>query len=393
MTSHTIKQFLGLNNVTDPLRLQDRAQTRADNVNITSAAGITRRKGFQRVVAADARNAHATADGQRLYLQDDTRILCVLPDMSTQPVAAGLSGAPVSWAEFNGSVYFSDPAGSSGVITPANEVLRWRWEAPPQPDVSVAPGALPAGLYRVAYTYLMADGRETGLSLAAEVDLPSGGAIILASPPAIDGLRTLVYIAPADSTVMQRAGEARDYFFWDAGPDSLGAEATTGFTDPLPHGVTVLETVAGRIFAAMPMEADDQTAVWFSAPLTPHLWNLERDYFMVPGEVLMLAPAPDGLLVGTDRSIYHYSPANRALRELADWGVAPGHAWAQGPEGRTYVWTQRGLCAYPDFENLTERRVSVPPGVHVAAAMIHDEGQTRFVAALQRGGDAFNPLI
>lgn len=386
------KRFKGINNITDPMRLGLDWLTRADNVNITDTGGITKRKGFQRVLTADARSAYTTLDFSRMYLQDGTTLCEVLEGLSLRTLVSGLSGAPLCFTEVNGLVYFSDQAGDAGIITPAGDVLPLRWEVPPQPHAIVGTGALPAGLYRVAYAYVLADGRETGLGGVIELDLPSGSRINLVNVPQMQDCRTLVYVGAADSTSLLCAGVAGESFSWDGGPDSLGVESFGGFAEPMPRGVTQIAAHAGRIFAALPMPEHDQSAVWASMPLAPHLWNLERDFFMVPGQVLMLAPSSAGLLVGTDRGIYSYAVTERALRQLAPYGVVPGHAWAQEPTGATYFWTQRGLCAYPDFKNLTLDSVSVAPGIHAAGALVQEDGQLRFVAALRRGGAAFNPL-
>ena len=51
----------------------------------------------------------------------------------------------------------------------------------------------------------------------------------------------------------------------------------------------------------------------------------------------------------------------------------------------------RGLCAALPFANLTERQVSVAPGLRAGGAIVRYAGQKRYIVALQSSGVAFNP--
>jgi hypothetical protein len=100
----------------------------------------------------------------------------------------------------------------------------------------------------------------------------------------------------------------------------------------------------------------------------------------------MLAPHDDALIVGTDACIYAYGDR---LNELADYGVVRGQHWAEDDE-RIIFWSVRGACAALPFRNLTERSVSVAPGVQAGGTIVRSGGQKRYVVALQSGGAAFN---
>ena len=159
--------------------------------------------------------------------------------------------------------------------------------------------------------------------------------------------------------------------------------------DPLPLTSTVIQHWRGRIYAAMYMPAENQTVVWFSQALGYHLFNLDSDFFMVPGEVTMLAPHDSTLIVGAGDAIYAYT--GDKLSELADYGVVPGKHWA-ADDNRTLFWTLRGLCAAVPFVNLTEKSVSVAPGVLAGGTIVRSGGQRRYLTVLQQGGTAFNSL-
>jgi hypothetical protein len=158
----------------------------------------------------------------------------------------------------------------------------------------------------------------------------------------------------------------------------------------LPMGADVIQFYKGRMYAAQYFPSEDQTVVWFSEPLGFHLFNLDSNFFMVPGRVTMLAPHDAALIVGTDKGIHAYSIEGLAL--LAPYGVIPGQHWADDDK-RILFWTTRGVCAALPFSNLTERQVSVAPGVRAGGTVVRSGGQKRYLVALQQGNTAFNHLL
>lgn len=156
---------------------------------------------------------------------------------------------------------------------------------------------------------------------------------------------------------------------------------------PLPYGTRLIQHWRGRIYAAQYMAEENQTVVWFSQPLGFHLFNLDTDFILLPGRVDMLAPHSGALVIGTDAAIYAYG--DEGLTELADYGVVPGQHWVKDDE-RILFWSQRGVCAAVPFQNLTERQVSVAPGVRACGCLVQRKGQKRYLAVLQRGSDPFN---
>lgn len=183
---------------------------------------------------------------------------------------------------------------------------------------------------------------------------------------------------------------------WRGAPVSYGA----GFTgddgqdlgvlfDTLPLGTDVIQFWRGRMYAAQYLASENQTVVWFSEPMGFHLFNLDSNFFIVPGKVTMLAPHDAALIVGTDARVYAYT--GDKLDQLAEYGVVPGQHWSQD-ENRLLFWTDRGLCAALPFQNLTERQISVAPGVRAGGCLVRSGGQKRFLAVLQQGGSPFNSL-
>ncbi len=381
-------RFFGLNNVGDPMRLGLSWLTLADNVDIDSTGKISRRGGFAELVSVTSMTgAYATFDEQRMYYVADGN----LTTGDGVVLASGFGSAPMHWCEVNGQVFYNNGT-QRGIIMPDNEMLPWDWPMPATPIVAAVTGDLAPGLYRVACTFVLPDGRETGTSDAAEIEIADGQALQVSAIAQLAGGRTRTYIAPANSDVFglayQGAGSA---FTWNASPDSLGFEQSTGFASPLPLGATVIQHWRGKVYAAQYDPASDTSALWKSRALGWHLFDLDDDFAAIHGQILMLAPHDQALVIGTDTHIYALNADG--LVTLAEYGTVPGCAWAvdDSSSAKTvYFWTQRGMCRFPEFANLTVKHVSVAPGVRAGAAVMQDGGQSRFVASLHAGGSAFN---
>ena len=381
------RRFKGLNNVSDPLRLGMPWLVQADNVDITDTGAVVARSGYSLALAGTYTSAYSTLDFERMYVVDGGALKAMAGKTSSYALKTGLSTAPMYWAEINQQVFFNNGV-DSGIVMPDSSIQPWAWPLPPSPTLQAVTGTLPAGLYRACITYLLPDGRETGPSAQVELLLAEGQALQVSGISQVAGHKTRVYIAPANSTVLQHADTPTgSAIVWNASPDYLGLDLLTDQLYPLPQGVDVIQAWRGRMYAAQYLPTTGQTVIWYSQPLGYHLFKLDSDYISVPGKVRMLAPHDTGLVIGTDKGIHAYDGTN--LANLASYGVVSGQHWADD-ETRILFWSLRGLCAALPFSNLTERSVSVAPGIQAGGAIVRDGGQKRYVVALQQGGLAFN---
>jgi hypothetical protein len=375
-----IRAFHGLNNVSDPLRVGLGWLSTANNVNITDTGAVAKRKGYSLSRAGAYTGGYSTLDFSRMYLVKGLAI----EDANGVVVSVLTSTDPMFWTEVNEQVFYNNGT-DSGIILPDNSVIPWRWASPPTPTQTMysLPGN-PAATYQAVCTTVLPDGRETGTGTFLSVDAPDGmsvnfgGATGTFQNGQVRG--TILYTTEANGSVFQ---------------SPYADDLRVAFTDPLPVTSDVIQHWKGRIYAAQFMPSDNQTVVWFSEPLAYHLYNLNSNFFIVPGHVHMLAPTDDALIVGTDKKVFAYSIEK--LDELALYGVVPGQHWstdllADGNE-RLLFWTTRGLCSAMPFTNLTERQVSVAPGVHAGGTIVRSGGQKRYVVALQQGGSAFSSYI
>lgn len=393
-----LSQFLGLNTVADPLIGTPSADGQvtwewlgdATNVDISDAGRLARRDGYVPFVAGtNIEASFSTFDFQRMYVVDGGVLLNVQPDGSTVELADGLSG-PYRWAEINDEVFLSCSA-PLRIDRASNEASAWVVPVPVGGGLMESSGDLEPGIYQVCFTHIDEAGREGGASPSAPISVNSGAVQVTA--PMVPDCYTAVYVCPPNSTVFRVVAVLTHasggvYLISSLDQGSMGREISTQFLDSLPVGIGYITAWKGRIYAAQHMAPLDQTAVWFSQPLGYHLFDHNKDFIMVPGRVLQLAGAGDVLLIGTDQRVFLYD--GEALAQVAEYGVVPGQHADQHTDGKTYFWSTRGLCRAAPFENITEARISVPPGTYAGGGVIYENGYVRYVATLHRGGAAFN---
>jgi len=192
-------------------------------------------------------------------------------------------------------------------------------------------------------------------------------------------------ISPSHEVSAWRESPASD----GAGFKDAAGNETSVLYGALPADTDVIQHWRGRMFAAQWLADEDQTVVWFSEPLGYRLFSLDRDFIVVPGRVLMMAPHEQALLIGTDRCVHAYDGVR--ITPVTDYGVVRGQHWVTDGE-RVMFWTERGLCSALPFENLTEGHVSFAPGAYAGGCLIQEGGQKRYLVSLQQGGMPFNQL-
>ena len=387
--TQSIPRFMGLNTASDPVRLQQGWLTVADNVDVTGAGALVRRQGRELVTSGAFTGIYSTLDRKRMYVVDAGAIKSVAPDMTLTTLATGLKALPMHWAEINGRVFFANGR-DYGVIEPAGQVLTWSWEIPGQVQLQPTSGAMAAGKYEVACTFILPDGRETGAGDATSIELGADCGLVITQIPHIEGCKTRVYIGPADSTVLQHAFTTTlPAATWNASPNALGEELVTQGLDPIPPGASLPAAWAGRMWVAQPIASRDMSVIWSSEPLAPHLFNLRQGFLSVPGQVVMLLAHEVGLIVGTERAIHVWN--GESLAQVAGYGVVPGWAGVTEVDSRTaYFWSKRGLCRGLPFQNLTDGHLRVDTGKQVGVAVVNHGGLRKFIAATAPCGHIFN---
>jgi hypothetical protein len=155
---------------------------------------------------------------------------------------------------------------------------------------------------------------------------------------------------------------------------------------PPPYG-DVLSTRRSQIAVASWEPDQDRTAVYFSRPDYPHEFRLLNDFQLFAGRVTLLAEVSQGLVIGTDRAIY-IDPIDSPLVRVADYGVFYGSK-INYDQDTVYFWTERGLCKYPKFENLTDKQLAVTGRINTTAVIFPWQG-SEYAIVSQSGTTILN---
>lgn len=376
----------GFNNVSDPMRDGWEFQSTADNVNGTDSGGMERREGYTSFLSATSiTGSYASKNFSRLYIIDAGALKSVHADGTATTIATGLSGT-ACWTEVNDVVYLS--CGTSKLQIEQDDAVRqWGVPVPVAPNAVAASGSLFPGVYQACITYTDSYGREGGPSVPTELAVTSGG-FTLNDIPVLAGYATQVYATEADGAVFYHVASLPTQSACTVATQNFGRELLLAVLDAPPLNGRHLCVFGSRIYMAEYMPEADQTIVWFSQPLGYHLFDMSADFLIVPGEVTQLAASSDVMSISTQTRVYLYD--GEKLVQAAEYGAVPGQHASVGADGKIYLWTKRGLCRAAPFENMTEARVSVAPGIKAGGTIMERNGYRKFVVVTNQGGDRFN---
>lgn len=373
------------------------------------AAGKWRRRDGYALAVSGIRTHSAWSDAAwpwGLFVSNDT-LMALHPDERTEPIVDGLApGLPLAYERLNDAVLWSNGA-QCGVVGLDLDVMPWACPTPDStPRISVEPdGALDAGHYQLAVTFLDARGRESGASSAVAIRVPGNNRLRLSQlPQPADGLRVpliRVYLSSGLDGVFRIAATLPT----GTSELTLTAPATGRALDtlnlrPLPAGQGVC-VHNGRQFVARGAE------VWFSPPLRYGLTHPGRDRVSFSGRVDLLAPVADGnegagLYVADAKRTYFLSGASPAeWRQVIAYpvGALPGalvrlsgEVWNLPNKAPLPVWIARNgrVCVgLPGGQVITPQpREGSPETVIDAAtrgALVYREhdGQQQLIATLR----------
>lgn len=388
-------EFTGVVNTRSRKDIGLKALYVGDNVVITDTKKVARRAGYS-LLRAGVISAFGLSDW--LYaVTAEGALLRLASPTDERTLVTGLTGTDYDWADINGTGYFVN--GVDAGIVRGDQYLPWRLTPPIGLSVvAVDAGTLPAttlnvgatyvdATWRFCATYETADGRETAPSDVFELHASPATKLFRVTVPT-GYARTNVYVTEPDGTVFRLASSST-YATVTILPAAATRELTTYNDSPLPTGVYQIEFFQGRCFAAEYVPQQDVTIVWISEPLAFHLFNQGKDFFLLPGKLGVLIWCNDGMIWGTTNSIYQYKE-NGELNLLVEYGVIPGMPGDTDAESVAYFWTERGFCKAMPFENLSEKSISMAPGLRAASRMVYINGLQQFITVTQGGGLPFN---
>lgn len=324
--------FLGINN-----RLPDFGMHKpkegdflrtAINVDVDDSGSLRRRAAAVRVQAMTG--AHSLFNGH--LVRDSVLYRIALPTYSETMLKVLTSNAAMSYAEYNGDIYFSNGT-DSGRITQDGAVLPWAMPTPAAPAVSSVGGDLFAGKYQVVVSYANATtGEEGGVSYPTQYQLSDVGGLRVTLPGAVAGATHIrVYVSAVNGSVPFLAGSfAVGTPVADIIVAATGRDASVRNEVPLPAGTRIfmfngcLCSIKGNDwFIGLPSRPgyrlDIGSRVPFPAPISVAVSNqggayivADRTYFFAGTDPASIDEVRDilpyGAVAGTE-----FEPPNKSL--------------------------------------------------------------------------------
>jgi hypothetical protein len=373
------------------------------NVEVTPTNKLQRRAGFSSFAAGPFVGLFATADQRRMYaVTTGGNLVRVDRDGATTVLANGYTTAYYRWAEApDRAVYFTDGS-SSGVISPAHDVLPLVVARPPVPVVELVqslvhvPAPLNIGrtydetVMSVCATYSTADGREGPASDIATVVVSPEVSRLRVTVPTEQAVTTIYCTAPGGTEYFEVASGAQASFLVPTAylyGQAVRSQPPLGL-QPFP-AATHICFHQGQLYAGMYDSQRQLSALYLSQVSGWHLFDMARDFLTVDGELRLLLSTPKGMVIGTSTAVYGW--VDGSLTPLCDYGVVAGRPGAVSADGTAYFWTLRGACKAFPFEAITEPYFSGDPGVQNYSSLVQREGFTRFIASTITGEPAYNP--
>lgn len=346
MADLKIKTWAGLNNRVAHERTAAGDMLSGINVTLNDGGNLSRRTGITARMTGATR-MHSLWSGGGVALAVNNRALCLVPSggMSAMPLVALVSDAPMAYCQIEGVIYYSNGT-DTGVLE--NGARRSWGIAPPHcPDARATPGALDAGTYKWAMTYLRSDGQESGAIDAGLIDVGNGAGLYWPSLPTSTDPTVaykVLYLSAADGEVMYRAlilDASTTTANFTGGTRELAWPLETQHLLPAPAG-QCLTFFQGRMWVAAGAD------LYPSQPFSNELFDL-REFVPARGRVTMLAPRPDdkAMLVGTDQGVgwligdslatlsYEHALDDPVLPGSLAW--VPGEALGKGEAGQTML--------------------------------------------------------
>jgi hypothetical protein len=390
----TFGPFRGLrNNVSSEMFSPEDLEV-ALNVDISDALSVSRRKGYSAPVTA-AVDRDLWAAGSICLGVGSNALKRVHPDYSTTTLRSGLTASrALSYTAVGDRVFYSNGVELGCVQNGASRT--WGLAVPGTPVAAATAGALRAGRYQYAVTYLRSDGQESGAGKAGTIELTAAGGIALSAIPVSTDPSVaykIVYATSVGGETLYRTG-------------LIANAATTYVIDEVRAGASPLVTQ----FLSAPPAGDfiahwngwllvaSGTRLYPSEPYAPELFDLRR---AVPflDNITMVAPVDEGVWIGTGTQVIWLtgaSPEAWKYRVAAEYGVIPGtlsytesELLGDGSvrgEVVAFFATTRGHCVGRvggAFANLTQDRYAYPAMDRGASVVRRHRGTAQFLVTLQ----------
>ena len=322
----------GVNNVDEATSLAASELLACVNFDIDRNGKLHRRLGTTRVIPLTASHSIWARDLDTAFCADGEDLLLVKRDANDNLSSSVLrSGGlqlyrPISYVDVNGDVYYSNGV-VTGKILADDSHVDWGCPKPTSSPVLAAasPGLLPAGYYRVAFSYLNDSGEESGLTQSSFIQLTSAGAISVsgiptAVPTGVDSIRVWVSKQNSETLYLYDTYPANTVSLEINLSSTLGQAAEDRRLEQM-LAADMLAYYNGRIYGA------SGTMAWFTEALRYGLYDPRRNFLMFKRGVNIMLPVTDGIYFGTPDKVYFYAgkgPGEFVPRVVCNFGAVKG---------------------------------------------------------------------
>ena len=295
--------FLGINDRLPDfgLHVKDKGDylRAAENVDVTNRGTLVRRKAAMLVQAMTS--PHSMHGSYLVRASALYRI--TLPTYSETLVKVLASNTVMSYAEFNGDLYFSNGT-DSGRIAADGTVYPWGMLTPDAPAVATITGALFKGAYQVSVGYVNSvTGEEGGVSASTKHNLPANSALRVTLPGSVPGATHInVYVSTVNGSIPKfQATVAVGTASVDVTALTGGREAAQRYEAPLPAGTRIFEfngqlcSVAGK-------------DLFYGIPYRPGYYLPVEGRIPFPEDISVAVGNQNGVYVAADKT--YFFPGN-----------------------------------------------------------------------------------
>lgn len=296
------KAFRTLNNVDQSFAKPLTDLDQADNIDFDDRSRVRRRDGTTKLNSTATHSAFAIPE-MALFRQA-TSLYRMKEDFSGGiAIKTGLtSGARMGYmAVPPGRVFMSD--GIFGGWTDGSDVHNWGIAVPTaQPVAAATSGALPAGRYQYAVTFIREDGEESGTPRAGVIVLTAKGGIAFTSIPVSsdpDVSEKVIYLSRPDGADLHRAvriANATTSATYRGNTLDMSVRLETQLMGPPPLLGTVLAWQHGRALVG------SGAFLQYSRTWRPELFHRD-DFKAFTSNVRFAAPVSGGCWVGTAEEV------------------------------------------------------------------------------------------
>lgn len=384
--------FLGINNRLPDFALKVRSrQTQGDflreavNVDVDNAGRLRRREAFARIQPLTAPHSlYMTSDTDGYFVMANTLYAVTLPSYTATFVKLLTSNDPVSYAEFAGSIYYSNGTDSGRLLN--GTYFPWALPTPVAPGVAGGiGGSLLEGWYQVAVCHRNSvTGEEGGVSPSSNYNLTSVGGLRVTLPAATTGANLIdVYVSTSNGSVPFLAATVA------AGTASVdivdettrGREANQRYEAPLP---------AGRPFLFNGVLCSINGAnVYEGIPYRPGYYLPAEGRIPFPATVSNVIPAQFGVYVVADQTYWipgtHLTSSKDVIKDVLPYGGVTDTAFSYGDNDNVrYGWFGKYGIVLADTNGAVSAvmydNVDLTPPASGVSKVFTDRGYLRVVS-------------